>query len=130
MEDKTQHKLVSELGIELMKAHLRLDLTQMMDNDIQSAFSRVLPILYPSLLDLLSQAQNTLATKPMDLLMRQLHWVQNVISNIAEAITLASMTPRKAWILIFISLLSPIADSLMETMYVDSKSPLLLFPSY
>ena len=44
MEDKTQHKLVSELGIELMKAHLRLDLTQMMDNDIQTAFSRVLPI--------------------------------------------------------------------------------------
>jgi len=55
----------------------------------------------------------------MDLLIRQLQWIQNVISNIAEAITLASMTPRQAWILIVISLLSPIIESLMDTMYID-----------
>jgi len=54
----------------------------------------------------------------MDLLIRQLQWIQNVISNIAEAITLASMTPRQAWILIVISLLSPIIESLMDTMYI------------
>ena len=45
VEDKTQQDLASELSIELMKAHLRLDLTQMMDQDIQSSFERVLPPL-------------------------------------------------------------------------------------
>jgi len=41
MEDKTQHGLATEMDIALMKAHLRLDISQMMDRDIQAAFTRV-----------------------------------------------------------------------------------------
>jgi hypothetical protein len=41
MEDKTQHRLATELDVALMKAHLRLDISQMMDNQIKEAFQRV-----------------------------------------------------------------------------------------
>lgn len=41
MEDKTQHRLASEMDIALMKAHLRLDISQMMDKHIKEAFDRV-----------------------------------------------------------------------------------------
>lgn len=41
MEDKTQHRLATEMDIALMKAHFRLDISQMMDKDIQAAFQRV-----------------------------------------------------------------------------------------
>lgn len=41
MEDKTQHRLAAELEIALMKAHLRLDITQMMDIDVRESFQRV-----------------------------------------------------------------------------------------
>jgi hypothetical protein len=41
MEDKTQHRLASEMDIALMKAHLRLDISQMMDKQIKEAFDRV-----------------------------------------------------------------------------------------
>ena len=41
MEDKTQHHLATEMEIALMKAHLRLDISQMMDKKIKDAFQRV-----------------------------------------------------------------------------------------
>jgi hypothetical protein len=41
MEDKTQHRLSTEMDIALMRAHLRLDISQMMDKEIQAAFQRV-----------------------------------------------------------------------------------------
>jgi hypothetical protein len=41
MEDKTQHRLAAEMDIALMKAHLRLDLTQMGNKDIKESFQRV-----------------------------------------------------------------------------------------
>jgi hypothetical protein len=45
MEDKTQHKLATEMDIALMKAHLRLDISQMMDKSIKESFVRVCSIL-------------------------------------------------------------------------------------
>ena len=50
MEDKTQHRLAAEMEIALMKAHLRLDISQMMDKEIKDAFQRV---YLPSTVDLL-----------------------------------------------------------------------------
>ena len=47
MEDKTQHRLARELEIALMEAHLRLDITQMTDNQVMQAFQRVAPLLAP-----------------------------------------------------------------------------------
>lgn len=44
MEDKTQHKLATEMDIALMKAHLRLDISQMMDKSIRESFVRVCSI--------------------------------------------------------------------------------------
>jgi len=41
MEDKTQHRLATEMEIALMKAHLRLDVSQMMDKSIRDSFLRV-----------------------------------------------------------------------------------------
>lgn len=41
MEDKTQHRLAIEMDIALMKAHLRLDISQIMDKQIRDAFQRV-----------------------------------------------------------------------------------------
>ncbi len=41
MEDKTQHRLATEMDIALMKAHLRLDVSQMMDKQIRDSFMRV-----------------------------------------------------------------------------------------
>jgi hypothetical protein len=41
MEDKTQHQLAVEMDISLMRAHLRLDISQMMDTQIREAFQRV-----------------------------------------------------------------------------------------
>lgn len=41
MEDKTQHRLATEMDISLMRAHLRLDISQMMDKQIREAFQRV-----------------------------------------------------------------------------------------
>jgi hypothetical protein len=46
MEDKTQHRLSTEMDIALMKAHLRLDISQMMDKQISDSFQRVNPNLY------------------------------------------------------------------------------------
>jgi hypothetical protein len=48
MEDKTQHRLSTEMDIALMKAHLRLDISQMMDKEIQAAFQRVKKTLHES----------------------------------------------------------------------------------
>ena len=41
MEDKTQHRLATEMDIALMRAHLRLDVSQMMDKQIRASFMRV-----------------------------------------------------------------------------------------
>ena len=41
MEDKTQHRLATEMDIALMRAHLRLDVSQMMDKQIRDSFLRV-----------------------------------------------------------------------------------------
>src|SRR5271154_4329945 len=41
MEDQTQHRLATEMDIALMRAHLRLDISQMMDKQIREAFQRV-----------------------------------------------------------------------------------------
>ena len=51
--------------------------------------------------------------KPIDLLTRQLSFFQTVMSIIAESVTLASMTPRRAWIMIFMSTVSPLAQNLL-----------------
>jgi hypothetical protein len=42
MEDKTQHRLATEMDIALMRAHLRLDVSQMMDTQIKDSFVRVM----------------------------------------------------------------------------------------
>ena len=42
MEDKTQHRLATEMDIALMRAHLRLDVSQMMDKQIKDSFMRVI----------------------------------------------------------------------------------------
>ena len=47
MEDKTQHLLATEMDVALMKAHLRLDISQMMDTQITQSFQRV--VLYYSI---------------------------------------------------------------------------------
>jgi hypothetical protein len=41
MEDKTQHRLAIEMDLSLMRAHLRLDISQMVDKQIREAFQRV-----------------------------------------------------------------------------------------
>lgn len=107
MEDKTQHRLAMEMDIALMKAHLRLDISQMMDKSIRESFQR---------------AQNTLAIKPIDLLTRQLSFFQQLMSIIVETFTLISMTPRRGWIMIIMSTVSPLIQNILSRLY-DSNPP-------
>jgi len=116
MEDKTHYRLATELDIALMRAHLRLDITQVMDENIAASFQRV-----PLLSQFSSrQARNTLAIKPIDLLTRQLSFFQQFTAILAESWTLANMTPKRAWIMIIMSTVSPLANSLFGRLYYDS----------
>jgi len=61
----------------------------------------------------------------MNLLIQLLNWAQDLFSNVAEAITLASITPRRVWVVIFLSVLNPILKNLLEKMYIDGISLVL-----
>jgi len=72
---------------------------------------------------LLIQAQNTLSVKPNELLTRQLQFFQQLTSGIAEGITLFYMTPRRGWILIFLSVITPLLQSVVGNLVYERNAP-------